>query len=175
MGKKRTKVFRWTSTKSIVVEVTLTGGTVTLLQELWQLDNNVTIRPKLVVGSFGISDDPTDESLTWVLSEVDPDQLPTGITPLVGNSVWAHNDTWRSIGTDSGPVDVTTERSDELDSVHSAGEVQDNLAFCCLIRSNTTSATRTHAIVTADIEYRQDRYNNDEFNDTSEEQHAIHS
>ncbi len=175
MAKKRVKVFRWTETKPVSLIATLSASTWTLVGQLWHLDQDITVKLTNISGSFGLNDDPGDERVDWIIGAFDPQNLPAEENAGILASVWVHNDTWRSIGTDAGPTEVTTERSDKLDSSHTAAEIEDNLAVILAVRSSTTSATQTKAVVTALIEYRQSRYNNDEFNDASEEQHAIHS
>jgi len=172
---KRIEVIRWSETKSIFTAASPLGGAMFLVQELWQLDPDVTITLKHISGSFGIQDDPTDERLNWHLGTYDPDNLPNTNAEAASDSAWLHNDSWRSIGTDSGPIETTTERDSDLDkdSKYSSGEIGDNLAICMIAQSTTTSSMITRATVNADIEYRQARYNNDEFGDQAEELHAI--
>ncbi len=176
MGKKRVKVIRWTATRQIVVTAATTAGPWILLDELWHLDRDITVRLKHISGSFGISDDPTDENIDFMLAVLDPDNMPFNRPEGLEQGLWIVNSNWRSIGSDAGPTETTTEVDSVLDSVHSAeGLVGNDLAVVSAVFANTTAAIIAKAVVTADIEYRQARYNNDEFDDQSEEQHAIHA
>ncbi len=52
---------------------------------------------------FGLGDDPTDEYIEWWLESMDIDNLPT-VDSARARSLWTAVQQWRSIGTDSGPV-----------------------------------------------------------------------
>jgi len=158
---KRTKTIRWTEEISFYDARILGANAISPLQTIYTLTRDITIRPKHIVMSGGIRDDPIDEVITWILGQTDPDSLPDILEPWVESSIWNKTITWKSIGTDSGPTEVQDDNEESiLDTVHSKGETDEPSGLVLTVHSSTTSSILTLGTILIDVEYRQATYNN---------------
>jgi len=158
---KRTRTIQWTEEISFIRSLTVSAGVIGILDQLYLLDRATTIRTKHMSAACGITDDPTDEEIIWVLMQTDPDSIPDGFQGWVDSSIWNKPVSWRSIGTDAGPTEVFSDKEEtDLDSLHSIVESDEPAGIVLMVRSSTTSATRIIGTLTILIMYRQATYNN---------------
>ncbi len=111
-----------------------------------------TITPLEWDCTYGLSDDPLDELAEWMLAAVDIEAVPT-LTSVRALSIWWRAQQWRSIGTDSGPVQTLTQDSvdflnpESYNYLQMAGFTQ-RYAVCCLIVGSVASDFRTVGVLT---------------------------
>lgn len=150
--KTETKTFRYELNRPIVFSATLSSATPTLVAIIDQLPKGQVLKVKNLKGDLGITDDPTDEGISWFILECDPENLPDD-NALFGTHDWVETQVWRSIGTVGQVVqvmdDVDVDFGDDLE-YSSAPAADPNRAVCLLVRANTTSAVQ--AIVNIKIQ-----------------------
>ncbi len=106
-----------------------------------RIPRHTDLKPKQMQIWFGIQDDPSDEVIEYYLNAVDPQNVPSrGF--LREQSAWLGVQAWRSIGTDSGPIQ-TAER-DELEfprapTYSNRTDRTQSLSLCILARSTVSS------------------------------------
>ncbi len=105
---------------------------------------------------FGIADDPVDESIEFWLAVVDQDGLPTQ-GYLQDEAAWSALQNWRSIGTDSGPVQtIVRDRMDTFSDGHifsntSLAERRRRLVIAILTRGDVSSNTIAQGSLAVEI------------------------
>lgn len=157
---KRVKVFRWTVQKGWGGAFTLSANTARLAGRLYTLDKDITLKLTQVSPIYGLRDDPTDERVDFAILLADPDSLPN---LDVVKADWADRIEWRSIGTDSGPVEIVHSPSDqEVDVTYSITADDDASVVCAIVIGSTTSSVQFIGVATFEVEYRQATYNNSE-------------
>ncbi len=103
--------------------------------------------------AYGLGDDPADEYLEWFLVAVDVDNLPT-LESVRALSIWWRPQAWRSIGTDSGPVqtmvhDTIDFFNPETYSFQETADFTQRYAVCVVINSDQDqSDMRTVGVLT---------------------------
>lgn len=161
---RRSKIFRWIEEKSIMDRRNGNGAT-QLIEILWTLMPDMTIKPKSIDISCGITDDPTDEEIIWALIFGDPENLPLLSTTSPQNlkeAIWTKVEAWRSIGTDAGPTEVMDDDTIEaLSGIYTYGGDDRQVALLFMTRTITTSSMLALGRVVAEIEYRQLTWNDD--------------
>lgn len=166
---KRTVIKRWTATKGFYFAGVMAGSVKQIAGVLYNLSRDVTVTLKRVSASFGLTDDPTDERISAWIEVVDPQSLIKLVTESLGNSAWKKIQTWRSIGTDAGPVAVIDNYSQEDYNVDYRTIADDETSvLAILVNSTTTSLILLTGSAEMDIEYRQHTYNNFEGNTREE-------
>lgn len=116
-----------------------------------------SITPLHWICDYGLRDDPVDEFVEWILLMCDVDNLPT-IDSCRARALWHRAQNWRSIGTDSGPIQTMTK--DDVDwlnpETYGTTEFADftqRLAMVVVVED--TSATSTVNVLGV-LTYRED-------------------
>lgn len=124
---------------------TLSSATLTSIKTIaTNLPKGDKIRLRRIQGSFGIQDDPTDELIRWMIAKL----VESEIEPV--DVKWEFVMNYRSIGTDSGPIQTMDHIDDDIDDdeidmayqqpgVVNAGDQKLSL----MVVSTTTSQVRT--------------------------------
>jgi len=159
----RTRIIRWRTRVAFNLNAVLGAGVHTLATRLFRVTRDFTVKLVEVDATFGVRDDPTDEEIMFMIGLADPANLPTTFTTLPFWSDWIKVQRWRSIGTDSGPIQ--TMQQHETEDIQVTYAVESNDAFrsstiVATVRSDTTSSVRYSGHVEIEIEYRQHTYNN---------------
>lgn len=168
---KRSKVLRWKAeAKWAEIAMVLLAGRLTLIKKLVHIDRYTTIRCRNLNATYGITDDPIDEQLRWMILAIDPRTIL--VTALGGNeqeilwmeAEWVNHDAWRAIGTDHGPTKIDEDaESVKLNGVYnweSSGN-RSGTWLCAMVIGSTTSSITFTGDLDYDVEYRQITYNND--------------
>jgi len=156
----RTQIFRWTERVAFDSGgVTLGAAVHTLAARLMEITRNLSARMVDIDVVYGLSDDPTDEEVRFLIGLANPTVLPQSDTTLWSD--WFKEHEWRSIGTDSGPIQLITPfESSEVDVKYANPDDGDGpMTVVATLFSNTTSNVLFRGHVTFDLEYKQHTYN----------------
>lgn len=171
----RTKIIRWTEALKINLIGVISGSTHTIARRLVEITRDLSARMINVDVAFGLRDDPVDEEILFMIGLADPDALPGPGAGLAGLAFWADwlkEQAWRSIGTDSGPIDVATnwESVDVKVDYANPDDGDGPMTVVATVFSSTTSNIFFRGTVTFEFAYRQHTYNDFDGNPTSSDE-----
>lgn len=167
---KRTRLIKWTTTVNWAnLNILLVADVVTRIKLLMRLRTDTLITAKALTATFGIIDDPLDEQILMIVTDLDDGQLPLTVTDdsvmesILENALWVDAEGWVVIGTDAGPTKLDDEAAGvELDRQYGGSGFTPPGALVAVVKSDTTSRIYFIGSLTLDIAYRQVTYNNDD-------------
>lgn len=118
---------------------------------------------KRIMGSLGISDDPTDEAIQFIVAPIENGNVPNDLNSIQGKALWRLDQRWRAVGTPANtenPIDNFDVELDEEFDEYNPADVDSQLALALLTRSNTTSTVSGNLIVYADKIMTQNKFVN---------------
>lgn len=159
------KVIRVRRERDMNGSVTLVANTTTVLEQFFRLEPKVQYKLLRITGTFGISDDPSDERVDWklILGEALAD---SSIPAASGNAIdwyWSNRQQWRTAGTS-----FWADTSDEVDFEFEDGAYTEDygalLGIQLIALSGTTSSINWDMRLEWEEIYVQKRFK-DDFND----------
>lgn len=138
-----TRIIRTNKRKPFSGDGTLVADTLTLMDTAYRMQPMSELAVREIDVSFGIKDDPTDEIVEWYIGTTTVDNLPAK-SSIQNVADWYARQVWRSIGTDSGPVQTFERQHVEnlIPKVVSNMELsrrRESMGICLTIWANTGS------------------------------------
>ena len=163
--KTSTRTISFNTQWNISVQANVVSANVPEVEEFIVIQVGDKVRVETVAGDVGVSDDPTDEGVTWALILADPDNLQTGIVGLENireNAIWKDWMNWRVVGTAANAMVTSKDVNDEVDQWVLVTEPSDvTLALCFVVASNAASSVTSMMVIDLLFELRQRQFRDD--------------